>query len=74
MPAIMKYTEEETSRVTELNTYLTDAVNKWLLLFMTGQKDPGNDADWNEYKAELESLNVKELREIYKTVYERSGN
>ncbi len=74
MPPVMKYTEEEQSRVAELNPSLRDCVNTWLLRFLMGQNDPNNDADWNAYKAELESLNVKELRELYKTVYERSGN
>lgn len=74
MPPVMKYTEEEQVREAELKTNLTEVVNRWLLLFMLGQKDINNDAHWDEYKAELKSLGSDELRTIYKTVYERSGN
>lgn len=74
MPPIMKYTEEEQAKEAELKTNLTEVVNRWLLLFMLGQKDINNDAHWDEYKAELKSLGSDELRTIYKTVYERSGN
>ncbi len=74
MPPVMKYTEEEQAREAELKTNLTEVVNRWLLLFMLGQKDINNDAHWDEYKAELKSLGSDELRTIYKTVYERSGN
>ena len=58
----------------DTNTYLTDAVNEWLLRFMNGQKDPYNDADWNEYIQVLESLGLHDVEELNKTVYERSGN
>lgn len=74
MPPVMKYNEDEQAREAELKANLTEVVNRWLLLFMLGQKDINNDADWDEYKAELKSLGSDELRGIYKTVYERSGN
>lgn len=74
MPPVMKYTEEERSEAVDMNTYLTDAVNEWLLLFMHGQKDPYSDADWNEYIKTLESLGLHDIEELNKTVYERSGN
>ncbi len=74
MPPVMKYNEDEQSREAELKANLTEVVNRWLLMFMLGQKDINNDADWDEYKAELKSLGSDELRGIYKTVYERSGN
>ena len=74
MPPVMKYTEEERSNAVDMNTYLTDAVNEWLLLFMHGQKDPHSDADWNEYIKTLESLGLHDIEELNKTVYERSGN
>ena len=74
MPPVMKFTPEEQSSMVDTNTYLTDAVNEWLLRFMNGQKDPYNDADWNEYIQVLESLGLHDVEELNKTVYERSGN
>lgn len=71
---VMVYESEEFSKQSELKTTLDEVVIRWLLMFMMGQKDPNNDAHWDEYKAELKSLGVDELRAIYKTVYERSGN
>ena len=71
---VMIYEPEELSKQSELKTTLDEVVIRWLLMFMMGQKDPNNDADWEEYKAELKSLGSEELRTLYRTVYERSGN
>lgn len=72
LPAVMKFTPEETAEFTETKTYLTDAVNKWLLQFMMGQKDPYNDADWNAYISELEQLGLHDVEALHKEVYERT--
>lgn len=72
LPAVMKFTPEETAEFTETKTYLTDAVNKWLLQFMMGQKDPHNDADWNAYLSELEKLGLHDVEALHKEVYERT--
>jgi hypothetical protein len=47
-------------------------VNKWLLQFMMGQKDPYNDADWNAYISELEQLGLHDVEALHKEVYERT--
>lgn len=73
MPPIMRFTEEETAQFTDMKTYLTDAVNTWLLEFMMGHKDPANDADWAAYIAELEALGLREVEALHKEVYERTS-
>jgi putative aldouronate transport system substrate-binding protein len=74
LPSVMAYTDEENQRFVETKTYLTDAVNEWLLRFVSGEKDVYNDAHWAEYIGVLESLGLRDYEALNKEVYERSGN
>ena len=51
-----------------MNTYVIDEV----IQFVAGEKDPSNDAQWNEFLSTLETLGREELMKVCQSAYERN--
>jgi putative aldouronate transport system substrate-binding protein len=53
----------------DIITYVATAV----LQFINGDLDVDDDADWNDYVANIESMNIGELTDIIQTAYDRAN-
>mgnify|MGYP002508163098 CR=1 FL=1 len=53
------YSGEETEVVTEVQAEVIDTLNTWRAEFITGVKDPNNDADWDAFCDELEEKGLE---------------
>ena len=69
--ADLVYTTEEyeirEEKASTVNSYIIQEVT----LFVTGEKDPNNDAQWNEFLKTLDSLGRTELMKICQSAYDR---
>ena len=63
-------TTEESEEISSVATDIATKVNSDILAFMTGEV-PLNDDTWAEYCANLESMGLDRLTEIYEGAYER---
>ena len=65
------YTTEEYETREEkagtVNTYIMTETN----YFVSGEKDPNNDAQWNEFLTTLKSIGRSELQEVCQNAYDR---
>ena len=68
---LVSYTDEENEIISELQTIYKDYVEEARALFATGTLDPNNDADWEEYLANLEVLGESQLLECAQAAYDR---
>lgn len=66
------YTEEESDRWNEVRSTINTYVEEARALFCVGQLDPNSDSDWNNYLAELEKMNYKEMLEADTIAYKRT--
>lgn len=69
--SLLVYTDEEKELVDEYIQLLKDQVASQRDLFITGDKDINNDAQWNEYLKSLEDLKLSELIKTAQTAYDR---
>mgnify|MGYP005786417877 CR=1 FL=1 len=60
--------EDQSARMSQLSTPLTDYVKSSFVEFITGRKDI--DADWQEYVDGLENLNYTEYIQLYQDAYD----
>lgn len=65
---VMAYKDDE-MKVLNKEVNVSDATQKWIFRFVTGQKDI--DKDWEEYKAELKSAGMEEVLAAYNKAYSR---
>ena len=68
------YTQEETEEREEFTSDLTSYIKKARDEFCTGIRDPENDADWQQYLTDLETLGYSRWIEIAQTAYDRTFN
>jgi len=68
------YIEGETEIVTEVSSILKDFVKSQTALFISGQLDPANDADWETYCKELEAQGLNEWQKCAQAAYDRMVN
>lgn len=66
------YTDEEQDRWNEVRNSLRTYVQESMALFAIGQLDPNSDTDWNNYLAELEKLQYKEILEVDNIAFRRT--
>ena len=69
MPKLV-YTEEETELIAESSANISSLVDASLAEFITGQRKL-DDAGWNAYLAELDSLGLQEWLECAQAAYDR---
>lgn len=67
----MNYTTEEYEVQEEYVTPVSNFVNEAMTNFFSGQKDPNNDADWNEYLQNLETTGRSKLLKVAQDAYGR---
>ena len=65
------YSAEETEVVTEVQAEVIDTLNTWRAEFITGVKDPNNDADWNAFLDELEEKGMYDWMDAAQSAYDR---
>lgn len=67
----MAFTEEEQNVIFMYETEIRSHVDEWTAWFIAGTKDPGSDADWQEYVSAFESMHLSEVIQAYQTAYAR---
>jgi putative aldouronate transport system substrate-binding protein len=67
----VSYNAEEMEIVTEVQADLQDTLNTWRAEFITGVKDPNNDADWNAFLDELEEKGMYDWMDAAQSAYDR---
>ena len=65
-------TAEEEEQIEAVRKNVKDKYNKAQTDFGTGVLNPNNDADWNKYIQELESLGLNEYTQYLQMLYDRS--
>ena len=65
------YTKEENNERTTLRSDIVNYVSKMKSSFMTGEKDPNSDKDWNEYVNQVKKMGYDRLMEIEQAAYDR---
>ena len=65
------YSEEEMEIVTEVQKDLQDTLNTWRAEFITGVKDPNNDADWKAFCDALEEKGMYDWLDAAQDAYDR---
>lgn len=64
------YTPEDARRLSEINTDLQSYVQQSLAEFVTGVRDPNDDAQWEAYLNELKALGYEEYISIVQARYD----
>lgn len=64
-------TSDESELKTDIGTPIRDYVMTNVALFATGEKDPYNDADWNAYLADLNTMGLDKYLEVVQAAYDR---
>ena len=67
----LTYTMEEYETREQYNGTMLAALNEDMVLFMTGGKDPSDDAQWQAFLKRLEDFNREEVLKTYQSAYER---
>jgi putative aldouronate transport system substrate-binding protein len=65
------YTDEEYLVREEKAGTMESYVVSESILFVTGEKDPNNDADWNNFLDTLKELGRDELMKVCQSAYSR---
>lgn len=67
----MVYTAEEHEVQEQYSTPVSTYINESITKFFAGENDPANDADWNEYLKNLESVGRSQLLKVAESSYGR---
>ena len=67
----LKYTAEENEEFSTVKRELANYIRQSAVKFMVGSLDVNNDAVWNEYLENLESLQMNEVLELMQKAYDR---
>lgn len=65
----MQFTTPESEEYQIISSNLETYSSQAALRFITGEKDA--KADWDSYLADLDSLRIGEIVELYQTAYDR---
>lgn len=68
-----RFTPEEESRQADLGIVLNQIRDEYIQSFIMGPKDPGLDADWNEYLAKMQNAGLDEYMQILRDANARLG-
>ncbi len=63
------FSAEENDEISRLSTDMATVLDEYYVHFITGEKDI--ETEWDDYVKLVESLNLKELTELYQTAYDR---
>lgn len=67
------YTEEESIIKGDYENVYASYILEQRALFITGDKNPSDNAEWKEYLTELEKLGGKELLKVKQAAYDRKS-
>jgi putative aldouronate transport system substrate-binding protein len=67
----LEFTTDEDDELDSIDATLTSYALESLSLFITGDKDPNNDADWNKYVQTMEEYNLSKKVDIYQAAFDR---
>jgi len=70
--ARMDYTDDEMDKRQSLEGLITSEVSASRDQFITGELNPNNDADWNNYLNSLNELELDKLMQLFQTVYDKN--
>ena len=71
---MIEYTNEEQEAITEIQIQWPEKLLEWVMYFITGQKDPNNDADWNAWlDVANNEIGLATYIEKTQSAYERSA-
>ena len=69
---VFERTEEEDKLYQEYNTEINEYINRARAEFTVGQRDPSDDAQWEQYLKDLDNLKVMECwRDVCQSSYDR---
>ena len=66
------YTVEETDQYNDIMNTCKSYVNETIASFALGTLDPNSDADWETYKANMESAGLQQWLDLAQTYWDRS--
>ena len=70
---VLVYNDEEQYVMDTYSQALLNGAAGWMQKFILGKDaDPANDADWDAYVKEMESLHIADLMEIHESAYART--
>ena len=72
MPSLF-FSADVSSRISKLNTDVTDIQKQLMVAFIKGDIDINDDAAWADYLAQLETAGLSEYLELYQDAYENSA-
>ena len=70
--ARMDYNDEEMDQRQKLEGLIKSEVGSARDLFITGTKDPSDDAQWNAYLKSLDELQLNDLMNLFQKVYDKN--
>jgi putative aldouronate transport system substrate-binding protein len=70
--ARMDYNDEEMDQRQKLEGLIKSEVGSARDLFITGTKDPSDDAQWNAYLKSLDELQLNDLMSLFQKVYDKN--
>lgn len=68
---VLVYTEEEDDYIRQIRSDCSGILTKYRSEFCNGVQDPNDDAAWDAYKKQLETLGVEEWIKLAQSVYDR---
>lgn len=70
----LHYTAEAYEEKSQYQSAVLDFVNRSLSLFVTGEQDPTNDAQWNAYVKEFDKIGLNELLKLAQDAYDTKSS
>ena len=70
---VIEYTNDEQEAITEIQIQWPETLLEWVIFFITGEKDPTNDADWQAWLDAANDLGVNTYIEKTQAAYERTA-
>lgn len=69
---VLEYTNDEQKKITEIQVQWPDLVLEWVMKFITGEKDPNSDADWQSWLDACEEIDLQTYIDASQSAYERT--
>ena len=67
----LAFTLKEQQDLEKMGGTILTTISEYFALYVTGEMDPSDDADWNEYLNKMEKSGLNEQIKIYQTAYDR---
>ena len=72
VPIPYRFSQAEETRQAELYVVVDSVSKEYQLSFIVGTKDPGSDADWNEYIGKMEKAGIDEYMQLLRDANART--